>query len=487
MNLKTLLNGIEGLKAKGDLDIDIKNIAYDSRLVKPGCLFVAIKGFETDGHLHIKQAIENGATAIVIQNTTSLKKSDVKSDTVIVVSENTKEVLAKIAINFYKNPASKLRLIGITGTKGKTTTSFMIKTILEKHGQKVGLIGTIANYIGDECLGESSRTTPESLELQELFSKMVEAKVDTVVMEVSSQSLKVGRVYGINFDVGIFTNFSKDHISEKEHPNMEDYFNSKLKLLNACKICYINADDFQVAKIKRMDIPCEIKTYGIDNSADLVAKDITVTNSTVDFKVKIGTRNERIKVGIPGRFSVYNTLAAICVGLKYGVTADEFKESLLEITVPGRSELVPNKKDLTIMLDYAHSPESLQNILCAAQSYTRGRVITVFGCGGDRDTSKRSVMGEISGKVSDFTVITSDNPRTEKPEEIVKEIEKGIKKTQGKYEVIVDRTEAIEYAINMANKNDIIILAGKGHETYQEINGEKHPYDEREIIKKIVG
>ena len=252
------------------------------------------------------------------------------------------------------------------------------------------------------------------------------------------------------------------------------------------KKVFINVDDYQVAKVKKLVKNCDIKTYGIDNSADLLAKDITVTNASVDFKVKIGQRNERVKTGIPGRFSVYNSLAAISVASVFGIDAEKIKEALLEVRVPGRSELVDNKKELTIMIDYAHSPESLQNILSAVKSYTRGRVISVFGCGGDRDPGKRPQMGEISGNIADFTIITSDNPRTEDPTEIVKEIEVGTKKTKGKYIAIVDRIEAIKYAINMANKNDIIVLAGKGHETYQEINGKKYPFDEREIIKKLI-
>lgn len=487
MDLKLVLNGIDGLKAKGNLDIDISSVTDNSREVKSNGMFIAIKGFETDGHKYIKQAVENGAKVIVIEEGASIKKSDINDDTTIIMAPNTRVAMAKIACNFYNNPSSKFKLIGITGTKGKTTTTFMIKSILEKHGLKVGLIGTVSNYIGNKCLGESSRTTPESLELQKLFSDMVEEKVDAVVMEVSSQSLKLHRVDGCNFDVGIFTNFSEDHISEKEHPDMEDYFKSKLKLFDMCKIGYINADDYHVAKVKKLAKNCEIKTYGIDNSADLLAKDITITNSSVDFKVKIGTRNERVKTGIPGRFSVYNSLASICIASKFGVTAEEIKEALLEVRVPGRSELVTNKKDLTIMIDYAHSPESLQNILSAVKSYTRGRVISVFGCGGDRDPGKRPVMGEISGNTADFTIITSDNPRTENPEKIVEQIEEGTKKTKGKYTVIVDRIEAIKHAINMANKNDIIVLAGKGHETYQEINGKKYPFDERKIIKDIIG
>ena len=486
MKLKVVLNGIEGLKAKGDLELDIESISHDSRKVINNSLFVAIRGYETDGHKYIKEAIKKGAIAIVIEDISVLKKDDIKDDITIIVAPDTRLALAKIACNFYNNPSSKFNLIGITGTKGKTTTTFMLKSILEKHGQKVGLIGTIANYIGNKNLGDSDRTTPESLELQELFSKMVEEKVDTVIMEVSSQSLKLKRVYGCDFNIGVFTNFSEDHISEREHPNMEDYFNSKLKLFEMCRIGFINADDFHVAKIKKMNLPCEIKTYGIDNACDLLAKDITVTNSSVDFKVKIGTRNERIKTGIPGRFSVYNSLAAISVVSTFGIDAEKIKEALIDIKVPGRSELVPNKKELAIMIDYAHSPESLQNILSAVKSYTRGRVISVFGCGGDRDPGKRHIMGEISANTADFTIITSDNPRTEEPEKIVKQIEEGAKKTKGKYITIVDRIEAIKYAINKANKNDIIVLAGKGHETYQEINGKKYPFDEREIIKKLI-
>ena len=487
MNLKDILNGIEGLKVRGSLDINIENVENDSRKIKENGMFVAIKGFDVDGHDFIRKAIDNGAKAIVIEEGTKLKKSDIDEDTVVVVAPDTRVANAKIAFNFYGNPTRKLKLIGITGTKGKTTTTFMIKSILEKHGQKVGLIGTVANYIGAKCLGESCRTTPDSLELQKLFSQMVEEKVDVAVMEVSSQSLKLHRVDGCEFDLAVFTNFSEDHISPKEHPNMEDYFNSKLILIKEAKASFINNDDFQVAKIKKMLPECNIKTYGIDNEANLIAKDITVTNSSVDFKVKIGGKNERVKTGIPGRFSVYNSLAAICVCENLGANAEEIKEALLEVRVPGRSELVDNKKGLTIMIDYAHSPESLQNILSAVKSYTRGRVISVFGCGGDRDPGKRPLMGQISGNIADFTIITSDNPRTENPETIVKEIEEGIIKTKGKYVAIVDRTDAIKHAIEIANKNDIIVLAGKGHETYQEINGEKYPYDERKIIRKIIG
>ena len=485
MELKEILSGIKELKARGDLNIEIENIESDSRKVKDNTLFIAIKGFETDGHNFIEQAIANGAIAVMVQQDFELKSITFPSNVTIIVAPDTRYALAICACNFYNNPSKKFKLIGVTGTKGKTTTTFMIKQVLEKQGYKVGLIGTIANYIGTKCLGESQRTTPDSLTLQRMFSQMVNEKVDCVVMEVSSQSLKLNRVDGCYFDIAVFTNFSEDHISPKEHPDMKDYFLSKLKLFEMCKTGFINADDLYVSKIKKMMPDNNIKTYGIDNSCDLLAKDITITNSYVDFKVKLGEKNERVKTGIPGRFSVYYSLAAISVALKLGVTPENIKEALLEVRVPGRSELVSNKKELTIMIDYAHSPESLENILRAVKTYTRGKVINVFGCGGDRDSGKRPIMGEISGRIADFTIITSDNPRTEDPEKIVQQIEEGIKKTKGKYIVIVNRKQAIEYAINMANKRDIIILAGKGHETYQEINGKKYDFDERSIVKEI--
>ena len=486
MELKRILVGLDNLKVKGNLDTEIKGIAKSSNEVQEGYLFVAIKGFTVDGHKFIEDAIKNGATAVMVEEGCDLKSIKFKEDTIIIMAKNTREGLAIVSSNFYNNPSTKFKLIGVTGTKGKTTTTYMIKEILEKAGQKVGLIGTIATYINGKKIKDSDRTTPESLELQQLFAQMVKEGVETVVMEVSSQSLKLNRVTGCDFDIVIFTNFSEDHISPKEHPDMEDYFNSKLKLFKMCKTGIVNTDDLHGAKIPRLFPESNITTYGIDNFANVLAKDITITNSYVDFKVKIKDRNERVKTGIPGRFSVYNSLAAICVAQKFGIDSEIVKQALLEVRVPGRSEMVDNKLELPIMIDYAHSPESLQNILYATKSYTRGRVISVFGCGGDRDSSKRPIMGEISGKVADYTIITSDNPRTEKPEDIIKAIEEGISKTKGKYEVIVDRTEAIEKAIKMANKRDIIILAGKGHETYQEINNEKKHFDEREIIKEII-
>ena len=487
MELKKILVGIEGLKAKGSLDIEVKGLESNSKNIKEGYMFIAIKGFATDGHKYVNDAIQAGAKVVMVEEGCDLKVIKLPKDVTLIMAKDTREALAKCSCNYYENPSRKFYLIGVTGTKGKTTTTFMIKEILEKAGHKVGLIGTIATYINGKMIEESSRTTPESLELQKTFAEMVKQEVEYVVMEVSSQSLKLHRVDGCDFNLVVFTNFSEDHISEKEHPDMKDYFESKLKLFKMCDNGIINVDDLQVSKIPKLFPESNILTYGIDNYCEVLAKDVTITNSYVDFRVKVSDRNERVKVSIPGRFSVYNALAAICVAKKVGISSDKVIEALAQIRVPGRSEMVENKKEIPIMIDYAHSPESLQNILSAVKSYTRGKVISVFGCGGDRDKTKRPIMGEISGRIADFTFITSDNPRTEKPEEIVAEIEKGIKKTKGNYKVVVDRTEAIKEAIAMATKLDIIVLAGKGHEPYQEINGEKLPYDERIIVKEIIG
>lgn len=486
MELKKILIGIEGIKARGNIDIDIKAIENNSKEVKEGYMFVAIKGFSTDGHQFVESAIKNGATCVMLEEGCDFKSLNIPENVTVLMVKDTRLALAICSSNFYGNPSAQLKLIGVTGTKGKTTTTFMIKDILEKAGKKVGLIGTIATYINGKRMKDSDRTTPESLELQRTFRQMVDEGVEVVVMEVSSQSLKLHRVDGCQFDIVLFTNFSEDHISEKEHPDMQDYFNSKLKLFEMCKTGIVNADDLHAAKIPRLFPESNIVTYGIDNFANVLAKDVTITNAYVDFKVRITDKNERVKTGIPGRFSVYNSLAAICVAQKFGVNPEIIKQALEEVRVPGRSELVDNKLELTIMIDYAHSPESLQNILQAAKSYTRGRVISVFGCGGDRDSGKRPIMGEISGKIADYTIVTSDNPRTEDPLKIIEQIEEGVKKTNGKYEVVIDRTKAIEKAIKMANRKDIIILAGKGHEPYQEINGEKFDFDERVIVRDII-
>ncbi len=489
MELKSILAGLEDLKIKGNIEnTEVKTIVDNSEKIKEGDMFVAIDGFTEDGHKYIPDAIKKGAKVIMAQadKVTREMVKDLPDDVIFILAPDTRHAVSICACNFYKNPSRKLRLIGVTGTKGKTTTTFMIKSLLEKEGLKVGLIGTICTYIGDKNLGDNDRTTPEGLELQELLRKMVDEGCDVAVMEVSSQSLKLGRVDGCEFEIGVFTNFAKDHISPKEHPSMEDYFNSKVKLFKMCKYGYINSDDIFANKLPALAPNCKFETYGIDNPASLLAKDITVTNSNVDFKVKLGNKNQRVKTGIPGRFSVYNSLAAISVASRFGVSTENIIDALLSVRVPGRSELVDNKAELAIMIDYAHTPESLENILKTVKTYTLGKVICVFGCGGDRDTGKRPLMGEIATTLADHTIITSDNPRSEKPEDIVSQIEKGAKKTKGSYECIVDRKEAMKKAIKMANKKDLVLIAGKGHELTQEINGKKYPFDEREIIREII-
>lgn len=486
MELRRILVGIEGLKAKGSLDLDISSIECDYRDVKQGSLFVAIKGYEVDGHSFINKAIEKGARAIIFEEGANYKEFSSVKNVTLIMAPNTRLALALCSCNFYDNPSKKMKVIGITGTKGKTTTSFMLKSILEKQGKKVGLIGTIAVYVGDKLIKNSDRTTPESNKLQQILAKMYELGIEVVVMEVSSQSLKLDRVAGMEFYAGIFTNLSEDHISKNEHKDMQEYFESKMKLFDSCKYAFVNADSIYTSKILENLKVNEVQTFGIDNWCNLLAKDVTVTNTYVDYKAKVKDRNERIKVSIPGRFSVYNSLAAISVARLFNVTVEQIKEALENIKVPGRSELVDNKEELKIMIDYAHTPESLKSILETVKTYTIGRVICVFGCGGDRDKNKRPLMGEVSGRLANYTIITSDNPRTEEPEQIIKDIEEGIKKTKGNYECITDRKEAMKKAISMANKKDIVIFAGKGHETYQEINKEKHPFDERIIVKEII-
>ena len=488
MELKSILSGLEGLKVRGNLEVNVENVQNNSKAIKQNDMFIAIKGFDFNGHEHILEAIQNGAKVVLAQIDEMNREmvNQIPEDVTLILTDDTRYAGAIVACNFYHNPSRKFKLIGVTGTKGKTTTTYMIREILEKQGIKVGLIGTVASYVENKKIADNANTTPESLELQRIFSIMADEKCDAVVMEVSSQSLKLNRVAGCDFDIGIFTNFAEDHISNKEHPNMEDYFESKVKLFKMCKKGFINADDVYAIRIPKLVPECNFTTYGIDNHCELLAKDITVTNQYVDFKVKINDKNERVKVSIPGRFSVYNSLAAIAVATTFGCSSENIKEALVNIRVPGRSELVDNKLGLTIMIDYAHTPESLEKILSSVKIYTKGRVISVFGCGGDRDKNKRPMMGEVSGRVADYTIITSDNPRTEDPEEIVKEVEAGIKKTNAKYECIVDRVEAIKKAISMANKRDIIVLAGKGHEQYQEINKKRYPFDENAIVNEII-
>ncbi len=481
MKLSEVLKGIEEIEVRGDLEIDIPSIAYDSRKVENGGMFVAIVGFKTDGHNYIESAIQSGAKVIAMQEG-AYDAGMIPDGITVVFSKDTRKFLPMVACNFYGNPTRELKVVGVTGTKGKTTTTYMIKSILEHAGKKVGLIGTIANYVGDKCY-ESERTSPESLDLQRMFREMVNNKCDVAVMEVSSHSLALDRVWGIDFDIGVFTNLTQDHLDF--HKTFDNYLAAKAKLFTMCKEGFVNCDDMYAKKLMDM-ATCPITTYGIDNNPFVSARDIIITNSYSDFKMPFNKVIQRIKVDIPGRFTVYNALAAICVSIRLGAGVEDVLAGLENVKVPGRSEVVPTTRNFTVIVDYAHTPDSLENILKASKVYTKGKIICVFGCGGDRDTAKRPMMGEIAGKLAGYTVITSDNPRSEKPEEIIRQIEEGMKKTNGKYKVIVDRKKAIEHALRKAEKGDLILIAGKGHETYQEINGEKHHFDDREVVRELV-
>lgn len=478
MHLETLLQDIKDVEISGTItNTKVENIQYDSRKVTPGSLFVCIEGYKTDGHNFICDAAARGAVAVAVN-----KDVEVEGNVIKIKHPNTRKLLAEISSKFYMEPTKKLNLIGVTGTKGKTTTTFMIRSILQEAGHKVGLIGTIANYIGDRVI-PADRTTPESLELQQMFSDMLEQGVDTVVMEVSSHSLDLYRVHACDFDIGVFTNLSQDHLDF--HQNFENYFRAKAKLFDMCKVGITNADDQYGRRLTNRDT-CIFKTFGIESQADLRAHDILICPQGTYFKISVDKNLLSVGVPIPGKFSVYNALAAISVCLEYGARPECIIKELGELKVPGRAEIVETDGHYTIMVDYAHSPGSLENILQAVRTYARGRVVVIFGCGGDRDRTKRPIMGEIAGKLADFTIITSDNPRSEDPEAIVREIEEGIKRTRGEYIIISDRRSAIEYAVNNARDMDIILIAGKGHETYQIFGDKTIHFDDREVAMEAV-
>ncbi|MDP4179781.1 MAG: UDP-N-acetylmuramoyl-L-alanyl-D-glutamate--2,6-diaminopimelate ligase [Bacillota bacterium] len=477
MILKELVEGLELIDVKGNLDIEISNIAYDSRKVRSGTLFVCIEGFKVDGHNFIAAAIENGVSALLVQ-----KEVEAPEGVTVIRVENTRFALAYASDVYFNHPSANFALYGVTGTKGKTTTTFMLKDILEKAGQKVGLIGTVANFIGNETI-PTERTTPESYDLQALFGDMVEKNVDSVVMEVSSHALELHRVGCCQYDIGVFTNLTQDHLDF--HETFENYFNAKIKLFDMCKKVLINIDSGYGKRAKEA-AKREVYTYGIEKEADLRAVNIKTNPDSVEFDLISPWVNCRIKVNIPGIFSVYNALAAIGCSLLGGISIEHIKEALENIRVPGRAEVVYTDDKFTVIIDYAHSPDSLENILMTLKGYAKGRVVCLFGCGGDRDKTKRPIMGEISGKLADFTIITSDNPRTEEPQRIVSDIEEGVKRTDGSYVAIVDRKEAIKFALANAIKDDIILLAGKGHETYQIFKDKTIHFDEREVVKELL-
>ncbi len=461
-------------------DIDITSIAYDSRKVTDNGLFVCIKGYETDGHKYAQSAADNGAAVIVAED-----KIDV--DVPVVYVENSRRALAELACTFYSNPSEKFSLIGITGTNGKTTITYLIKSILEAAGKEVGVIGTNQNIIGDKLLLTKSTTptTPNSLELQQLFTEMTHYGAEYVVMEVSSHALELDRVYGCKFDVGVFTNLTQDHLDF--HKTMENYLNAKAKLFALSEKGVVNYDDNGGKVIAERGECPDILTIGIDGNCNLRAENIKITARGTQFDMIYNGVAYDTTVAIPGKFSVYNSLCAAGAALQLGIDIEDIIKGLKSATgVVGRVEVVPTETDYTVIIDYAHTPDGLMNIIKSVKGFAEGRVITLFGCGGDRDNTKRPIMGEIAGKLSDFCIITSDNPRTENPESIINEIEAGMKRTNGEYIKITNRREAIGYALDIAEKGDVIILAGKGQETYQIIGKEKFDFDERiEVYKHL--
>lgn len=474
MKLEKLLENVRVIESTADMDCEISGISYNSKLTESGDVFVAIKGLSTDGHKFIPVAAEKGAAVVVCS---SVPETDVP----YVLTDDCRRALAVMSGNFYGNPAKEMKMIGITGTSGKTTSSYLIKHILEKTlNAKVGLVGTNGNMIGSELI-HTEMTTPESLELHGLFRRMADAGCTHVVMEVSSHSLEMERVAGIRYDVAEYTNLSQDHLDL--HGTMEKYAETKKKLFSQCSCACINKDD------KWFDFMCAGETCTINsfsaerNDADLTAKDIRLSANGVRFAAVCGDELAIVKLSIPGLFSVHNALGAISVCMALGISLRDCADALESAKgVKGRVELVPTDGDYSIVIDYSHKPDALENVLKTLRPVTKGRLIALFGCGGDRDKAKRPIMGAIAADNADLVIVTSDNPRTEEPEEIIREIVEGMKNKRTPRKVICDRIEAIHWAIDNAHSGDVILLAGKGHEDYQVVGHEKHHMDEREIV-----
>lgn len=482
MKLKELFEGIKYTLIKGDIETEINDIVYNSRKAKDGILFMAIPGSVVDGHDYIKDAIKNGAKVILIS-----KDIEISEDVTVIKVEDTRKILSKLSMRLFRYPQSKLKTIAITGTKGKTTTSFMIKRILEEAGYKCGLIGTTGVYIGDKVY-PAKNTTPESYETIRYMDEMVKKKMDFMVMEVSSQALKYDRVNDIIFDFGIFTNLTQDHIGENEHPNMEDYILSKAKLFNQCNHGIFNIDDNHFYDMVQGG-DASINTYGYDERADLRVKDIKLLRDKRFIGIELttdGLVKDTFKISSPGKFSSYNALAAILTTHMLGIDDKFIKEALADFHVKGRVEPVHVSDDFTLLIDYAHNGVSTESILSTIRDYDPGRIVTIFGCGGNRSKDRRYEMGEMAGKYSDFCIITEDNNRYEEFDDIAKDILVGMHKTNCEYIIIPDRKEAIKYAIVNGKKGDIIMLIGKGHEDYKEIKGKRYPFDERVVIKEIL-
>lgn len=483
MNLRELLTGFSYTVVKGSAETEVTELVFDTRKkVTPGVAFVCICGAVFDGHSYVSAAIEAGAVAIIAEH-----EVEVPEGICLVVCENTREALACMSAAYFGNPAKKLITIGITGTKGKTTTAYMIRNTLELAGYQTGLIGTVETIIGDRHI-PSNNTTPESYFIQQYFRDMVDAGCNCVVMEVSSQGLMLHRVDGFTFDYGIFTNLSPDHIGKNEHKDFEDYLRCKSMLFKRCRVGIANQDDEHMEAVLAGHT-CSLETYGITEGADLQAVNVDLHNKEGELLVSYETKGSlkmNVMVGVPGRFTVYNSLAALAVCRHFDIPADIIKQALRTVKVKGRVEPVKVSDRFTVMIDYAHNAMSLKSLLTTLADYHPKRIVALFGCGGDRSRDRRFAMGEISSEYADLTVITSDNPRTEEPQAIMEDILTGVKKKNGRYVMIADRKEAIRYCLLNAQDGDVIVLAGKGHEDYQEINGVKYPMDERVLIREII-
>ena len=482
MKLSTLLERLDYECLSGNINIEVTDVVNDSRKVKEGSLFICVRGAVVDGHEFVPSVVQQGAKVLIVEKAVS-----VPADITVIKVDNSRYAMALISAAFFGHPARELKVIGVTGTKGKTTTTYMVKSILENAGYKVGLIGTIEAIIGDKVI-PAANTTPESFMVQKYFREMLDIGCDVVVMEVSSQGLMLDRTAGFTFEIGIFTNIEPDHIGPNEHTSFEHYLDCKKMLLSQCRLGIVNADDKHFAEIIEGHT-CELETFGISQDADIRAEDIHLTKGPgylgVAYQVK-GKMDFAVETPMPGQFSVYNSLTAIAVCRHFNVPQDKIQKALREASVKGRIEMIKVSDKFTLMIDYAHNAMSLESLLNTLKEYQHNRLICLFGCGGRRSRDRRFEMGETAGKLADLSIITSDNPRDEEPQAIIDDIKVGIAKTNGEYIEIIDRKVAIAYAIDNGQPDDIVVLAGKGHEDYQEINGQKYPMDERVIIREIL-
>ncbi len=483
MKLDKLTENTGAVLVCGDPDTDIKSVTIDSRKAGDGVLFVCIKGFTVDGHSFINSAYEKGTRAVIIEEDVK----DIPEGMTVYRVEKSRLALASIASKLCGEPSKKLRMIGVTGTNGKTSTTYFMESVLANIGRKTSVIGTIEIRIDGKKrdIPFATSTTPDTVELNQMLSLMADEGVNDTIMEVSSHALELDKVEGIAFDTAIFTNLTQDHLDF--HKTMEAYCDAKAKLFKMCKRGAINIDDPWADRIMK-NATCEITTYGIEKDADVKASNIVYLTGGSEFDCDIKGEKVHFTLSVPGKFSVYNALGVIAAAYSMGISVSDIQKGISSLKgVPGRIQAVPNNRGINVIVDYAHTPDGLENILNAVREFTSGRVITVFGCGGDRDKTKRPIMGEIAGRLSDIAVITSDNPRSEEPEDILKMVEEGTKKTADRYEMYVDRREAIFRAVALAQKGDTVVIAGKGHENYEIFKDRTIHFDDYEVAEEALG